>query len=728
MAFDLSTARPEQQGTSEQVQAPPVQKAGFDLSSARPETEDQRITPAPRGRAGRSRGGVAVRNADIQEGRNLLNLLNQRQLNVQGLTDKQRGNLEVERIKAIPELAEVGLQKFLGEEGLDTFLTAAVGLTTFNAGEFGEILSSRHPQIGITTTKEGQTLAVNNETGTVVNLNREGLSMVDIIQGLGVASAFTPAARGAAAAPAAATRLFGQQAPVAATRALAGAAGAGATETGIQGFQEAAGGTFDSGEVALAAGLGAGAELVGPLLSAPINKLRSGQRAAEETAEQTARRELFESEKLVPTRAQITRDPGEFQSQASIEKTDPTGGISRQLEGQEQILHGRIQQVGQLTGGEAVTSTSAPINEIIQRSINADDKISQLYKAARSRAPGIEDIPTTKLTKLTKRLSGQDKLSGGVVSGVRGELEARGLIDNAGLSTGKKINTVEAEELRATINTFFKESGENAPRGNQLIREFKNALDEDVFKIKGEDLLGEARKSKADFEQGLNRAKISKFDSSKTNLVRDLLNNKSSINPDKFVQDTIFRARFRAVDINQLKLFLNQTESGKAAWRDVRAQTMAEIEEQIFRGPLGPDGKTRALSRAKVDAVIKRLGDKIDVVLEPQEKKFIFKLRDIAGLREAPRLRGGGLGPSEAGAQKAADQVRGDFGLIREIFRRLSNFQKNKMLQRLPKLRGTTKPDVSLRGPTQAAQTIRQNEGTRKQSGRNNPATRTGQI
>lgn len=721
MAFDLSTARPEQ---IDQAPTQPSQGGGFDLSSARPEPEGQREVPSPARRGGslRSgvRGGVGVRNANIREGKNLLNLLNQGLLSTQGLTDKQRGNLEVERIKAIPELAEVGLQNFLGEEGLDTFLTAAVGLTTFNAAEFGKILSSRHPQIGITTTKEGLTLAVNNDTGKLVNLNKEGLSMVDIIQGLGVASAFTPASRFAAGAPGALTRLFGQQAPSLISKAGAGGLAALATETGIQGAQESAGGTFDKGDVFLAGGLGASAELIGPLLSAPINKVRQGQRAAEETLEQTARRKLFESEKLTPTRAQVTRDPGEFQSQASIEKTDPTGGISRQLEGQEQILQERIRQVGDLTGGEAVTSTSAPINEIIQRSINADDRISQLYKEARSRAPGVEDIPTTKLNKLTKRLSGQDKLSGGVVSGVRGELEARGLIDNTGLSTGKKINTVEAEELRATINTFFKESGENAPRGNQLIREFKEALDEDVFKVKGEDLFKEARKSKADFEQGLNRAKIHKFDSSKTNLVRDLLNNKSSINPDKFVQDTIFRAKFRAEDINQLKLFLNQTESGKAAWRDIRAQTMAEIEEQIFRGPLGPDGKTRALSRAKVDAVIKKLGNKIDVVLEPQEKKFILKLRDIAGLREAPRLRGGGLGPSEAGAQKAADQVRGDFGLVREIFRKLSNFQKNKMLQRLPKLRGTTKPNLSLRGPTQAAQTARQTEDN-QQSGRNRP-------
>ena len=327
----------------------------FFAGSAAPTTgeippTEQRETPAPRPAARRSRGGVAVRNADIQEGKNLLNLFNQGQLNTQGLSDKQRGNLEVERIKAIPELADVGLQNFLGEEGLDTFITAAVGLTTFDPNEFGNILSSRHPQIGITTTKDGQTLAVNNETGTVVNLNKPGLSMVDIFQGLGVVSAFTPSTRAAAAAPAAFTRLFGQQAPAATSRAIAGGVTAAATETGIQGAQEAAGGTCDKGAIALAGGLGAGAELVGPLLSAPINKLRQGQRAAEETAEQTARRELFESEKLVPTRAQVTRDPGEFQAQASIEKTDPTGGISRQLEGQEQILQERIRQVGDLTG------------------------------------------------------------------------------------------------------------------------------------------------------------------------------------------------------------------------------------------------------------------------------------------------------------------------------------------------------------------------------------------
>lgn len=719
MVFDLSTATPEQTVQPGQTTA---DTPGFDLSSAKPETEDQRTTPAPQPRAGRSRGGVAQRNVDISEGRNLLNLFNQGQLNTQKLSDRQRGNLEVERIKAIPELADVGLKNFLGEGGLDTFLTAAVGLTAFKPEEFGQIISSRHPQIGITTTADGQTLAVNNETGTVVNLNKPGVSMFDIMQGLGVVSAFTPATRVAAAAPAALTRLAGQQAPKAVSRAAGGSLASGATETFIQAAQEQAGGTFDAREAQLATVLGGAAEFIGPLLTAPINKLRQGQRAGEETVEQTARRELFESEKLTPTRAQVTRDPETFQSQASIEKTDPSGRIAQQLEGQEQILQGNIQQVGALTGGRAVTSESAPINEIVSRAINVDDKISQLYKQARSVSPGVEDIKTTRLNTLVRRLSGQDRLSGGVVSGLSGELRARGLIDSAGKSTGRKISTAEAEELRATINTFFKESGDTAPRGNQLIREFKDALDNDVFKVKGEDLFKEARKAKADFELSLDRAKISKFDTSKNNLVRDLLNNKRSIDEDKFVQDTIFRNAFRKQDISQLKLFLNQTESGKAAWRDVRAQTMAEIEKRIFTGPLGPDGKTRALSRAKVQGVIDKLGGKIDVVLEPSEKKFLLKLEKIAGLREAPRLRGGGGGPSEVAVQAAGDKIGGDFLFMREIFRKLNNIQKNRMLQRLPRLRGSTKPDVDLRGPTQAAQTARQPERKKKQqSGRNRP-------
>jgi len=180
--------------------------------------------------------------------------LEARVIDPSALTAEQVETTQQARISALPELGQGGL--LAGQSELKGAAITPLLLTTTDPQEVGNILTSQFPDdIGITQTKDGEFIATNRETGARVSLNKPGLSQIDIIQGLGLAAAFTPAAR-AAVIPSAIAK-----------RAGAGALTAGATQTAIEGGQALAGGDFSSGEIALAAGLGGLAEVAAPLVA-----------------------------------------------------------------------------------------------------------------------------------------------------------------------------------------------------------------------------------------------------------------------------------------------------------------------------------------------------------------------------------------------------------------------------------------------------------------------------
>ncbi|MCZ6643694.1 MAG: carboxypeptidase-like regulatory domain-containing protein [Gammaproteobacteria bacterium] len=86
-----------------------------------------------------------------------------------------------------------------------------------------------------------------------------------------------------------------------------------------------------------------------------------------------------------------------------------------------------------------------------------------------------------------------------------------------------RIDVDTAEEVRKFINSHH---GSTSDFGRGVMHELKEALDEDVFSAAGEDVFKRARSAKAAFEQGLSRAKVSKFDKRRTSLVRDIVENK----------------------------------------------------------------------------------------------------------------------------------------------------------------------------------------------------------
>lgn len=152
----------------------------------------------------------------------------------------------------LPEIGTSGILSGLDGEGKKALIAQALVSAT-KPDEIVQILTSSFPdQIKVQYDKDDTgrvyPLLVNRETGARAVINKPGISGIDIVQGLGLASIFTPS--GAASSP------------------LRVGIAAGATEAALQGTQAAVGGEFNPEEVALSAGLGVGGKVLGDLVSA----------------------------------------------------------------------------------------------------------------------------------------------------------------------------------------------------------------------------------------------------------------------------------------------------------------------------------------------------------------------------------------------------------------------------------------------------------------------------
>ena len=142
------------------------------------------------------------------------------------------------RATELPELGTGGL--LAGENQAKVSALAPVLLATTSTQEIADILTSNFSNIGITQDASGNLSAANNKTGARVIINQPGISKIDILQGLGMVAAFTPAGRGASTTALGLSKLAAKSA---------------ATQGGIETAQVVSGGEFNEEDVALAGGL-----------------------------------------------------------------------------------------------------------------------------------------------------------------------------------------------------------------------------------------------------------------------------------------------------------------------------------------------------------------------------------------------------------------------------------------------------------------------------------------
>ena len=366
--------------------------------------------------------------------------------------------------------------------------------------------------------------------------------------------------------------------------------------------------------------------------------------------EQAARAAQFEQLGLTPTKAQITRDAADFQAQQEAAKT--SGRVRGALETQEGLLTNRFDESIAGTGGQAVTSGSPVVDKVVNLSTELDNQISDLYKAAREAAPTAKNVKMDKLAESLRANAPSNTITGGLIDGIKGELQQRGIMNDKFKIVGK-VGVETSEEVRKVMNSFHNSTTDF---GRQKLRDFKAALDDDVLSAAGSDFFKQGRSAKASFEKKLSNARVSKFDSRKANLVRDVLENK--INPDTFVNDVVNSKKWRASDLKELKQFT--TEGGKdlAPWNDLRAETLDSIKNAAFKGAEDAAGN-KALSRDGLQRALNKIGtEKLKVLFEPEELKFLRDVMNVSKLREPVRGTALGKGPSAQAIQSLENRVR----------------------------------------------------------------------
>jgi len=170
---------------------------------------------------------------------------------------------KTELTERLPELQESGI--LAGENQAKVAAISPALLTSINPNEIAKIITSNFPNVGVTYNKDGKgkvfPVLVNNETGAATVINKPGMSGLDVLQGLGMAAALTPAASGATATRAGLTQL---------------AAKGAATQTAIEGVQAASGGEFNPTDIAVTAAALPAGQALGEKVLAPT-AARAGQ-------------------------------------------------------------------------------------------------------------------------------------------------------------------------------------------------------------------------------------------------------------------------------------------------------------------------------------------------------------------------------------------------------------------------------------------------------------------
>jgi hypothetical protein len=404
---------------------------------------------------------------------------------------------ETRATRELPELGTGGLLS--GESPATVAKIAPLLLVTTDPREMGDILSTV-PGIGIIDDEKGNLIAANNKTGAQVVINQPGISQLDIMQMIGIGSAFTPAAAGATAAvPIAAT---GKQILA---RGVVGGVGAGLTETAMQAGQEAAGGEFDPADVALATSLGLAAEVAVPV----IQKLRMASRAkaqgvaADELADiaPTIREaeaaqagvEATTGRKIPLFQAQKTTVPAQLEKQAFIGQLPAgTQKATTQLRAQNKEIAGAVEDfLGTIAPPESIVTGPEKFRTAAQSAVrNAkrirSEKASPLYNQAFTEGANINLKPVRDAIK-----TGLDDFpAGGEVS--RSLARINGLLKG---SKGKSPTLKQLHNAKLEIDQMINKVGESS-LGNTTKAELRTVKDILLDQMDdGSALYNEARKT-----------------------------------------------------------------------------------------------------------------------------------------------------------------------------------------------------------------------------------------
>ena len=446
------------------------------------------------------------------------------------------------RANELPELGQGGL--LAGEDKAQIAAIAPILLTTTSVEEIAKILTSNFPNIGITQDAGGNFSAGNNQTGARVILNRDGLSQIDLMQGLGLAAAFFPASSVTGATIPALAKVGAQSA---------------ATQAGIESFQALAGGDFDPGDIALAGGAAVLGQSVSEKVIRPLaRKVKSkfGGEASKQIADDfdaiapsiAAGKEASEATGIPLFKAQQTTIPTQLRDQAFIQQLPAgTRKASDELRKQNDFAGKAVDDALLLIApSNAVTSGPTTFRTAAQKTIDIakqarSEAASPIYKQAfrRQRKGKLSSINTSSLTTKINKMSKQFDPKGQIgvnleaafnkISGAKGNLQKLHL---AKIEIEQTINTIGENSVGNTTKRFLtdvvsdltEELKSQSPSYKAAVSEFSR-LSPEVQKI-SDSVIGRIAKTKDDQLKNISRRM---FDPAETN-IDTVLKSKKIIN------------------------------------------------------------------------------------------------------------------------------------------------------------------------------------------------------
>lgn len=420
----------------------------------------------------------------------------QESVQVQGAGLPEEDPRLTERLEEVPELGQGGLLS--GEDSLKVKAIVPALLTATNPQELSQILTSNFSNIGVSMTPpsadtpQGRLIAVNNDTGATVELNKPGISQLDILQGLGITAAFLPGGSAGLAAGGA--------------KGLATLAGAaGLTQAGIEAGQSLSGGTADPEEVAIAAVAAPVGQVVGEKVLSPIARAVGGQvsQGLKGLIQQADQRGVdILTTDMIPPETFAGRTIQQLGEKLGVLGTG--GRRASQQRARNEIVDGLAQELG--------VSIDTPVEEGIFRSLKSG-VARQLSRAAEIRNRAVDSLKRFGNVEVNKTLESIDNqiqkqvdLRGDANPEIISRLQSlKGSIQNADFELVKNLRSNLIDDVNAAFKGEILPSKAAAP-----LQAVKKSIDDDLLSFaKANDRTAAADwiRSNRMFAEGYSKAK-----------------------------------------------------------------------------------------------------------------------------------------------------------------------------------------------------------------------------
>ena len=434
--------------------------------------------------------------------------------------------------ESLPEFPSGGL---MSDQSLAKRIVLAPALmTATNPDEIVKIMTTNNPNIGVAYNKDAQggvyPVLRNNETGAVSQVNKPGMSALDVMQGLGIAAAFTPAGRAGTVVSA-----IGKNA---------------ATEAAIQGVQSLSGGDFDKADIALSAGIGGG-----------LKGLENTLGAAGRTIKGTKENSLVDAgaDAGIPLLTSDILQPKNFvgkTAQQTAEKI-PFAGTGSVREGQQAK---RLQAVADISEKYGQFSYSEVVNSLRSKKDKIKNAAGGVLQATGEKLDSIGVIPVTRTTSAIQEVSEELLKPGVIKSGSAFEdlVKLADAIKEAPQSfTTLKLNRTAFRDIIAGADKA--DRSQVISRAKSLLQKVERAITVDMKTFAKENLTdkqyGSWNKANAIYYQEFNLLKKSKLKS---------ILDKGDVTPES-VEQMLFSKKSSEVDLLYKSLSSTGRSNARAA-------------------------------------------------------------------------------------------------------------------------------------------------------------------